>query len=167
MLLGASTFLGTCTRLTTALAHGIDACRKVLKYLMHLEHLGLYMVFPSALWGCPLAIWVSCLPSLERGHWAKPLTVLTRAYSWQNWGKTFSLPGTRKSAAHKWQPPVHFAIVVSLYRLDPNICASGISDRSQHWASQNRWSPEVGQHGSAMQSFGISGKHFKRLALCP
>lgn len=60
--------------------------------------------------------------------------------------------------------PVHFAFAASLYTLDSNTCASGISDRFQHWALLNRWSSEVGQHGSVMQSFCISGKSFKCLA---
>lgn len=173
MLLGVFTFLGTCTGFNTAVAHGIDTCRKVLTHLMYLEQLSHYVVFPSELWGCSLAIWISCFPSLERSHWVKPSTVFTRAYSWQKWGKTpfyfllfFFFCLALENLLHTNDNlPVHF--VVSLYTLDPNICTSGISDRSQHWASQNRWSPEVGQHGSAMQSFGISGKCFKRLALCP
>lgn len=60
--------------------------------------------------------------------------------------------------------PAHFAFAASLYTLDWNTCASGISDRSQHSALLNRWSSEVGQHGSVMPSFCISGKSFKCLA---
>lgn len=87
-------------------------------YLMYLEQLSHYMVFPSELWGCSLAIWISCLPSLERSHWVK---VTLAPYSLEHipdrseekllfifYYYFFFLPGSRKSAAHKWQPSCTF-----------------------------------------------------------